>query len=89
MLPPLALPLTRTRRLLREGDIVNVDVTVFLESYHGDTLRTFYVGPPSPSTRALVEANEEALREAIKVGCGCVVVVVCVLCVWGGGGTLS
>eukprot|EP00878_Enallax_costatus_P022614 GHUV01024007.1.p1 GENE.GHUV01024007.1~~GHUV01024007.1.p1 ORF type:complete len:291 (+),score=70.52 GHUV01024007.1:617-1489(+) len=56
-------------RPLREGDIVNIDVTVYLNGYHGDTSRTFYVGTPSPSTRKLVEANEEALREAIQV-CG-------------------
>ena len=31
-------------RKLEEGDIVNIDVTVFLEGYHGDTSRTFFVG---------------------------------------------
>lgn len=67
LLPP---PHPPTHRPLREGDIVNIDVTVFLDGYHGDTSRTFYVGTPSPSARALVEANEEALREAIKVWMG-------------------
>ena len=57
-------------RPLREGDIINIDVTVFLNGYHGDTSRTFCVGTPSPSAKRLVEANEEALREAIKVSGG-------------------
>jgi methionyl aminopeptidase len=54
-------------RPLAPGDIVNIDVTVFLDGYHGDTSRTFCVGQPSPAARHLVDANEEALREAIKV----------------------
>lgn len=56
-------------RLLREGDIVNIDVTCYLNGYHGDTSRTFFVGSPTPHAKRLVEANEEALREAIKVPC--------------------
>lgn len=56
-------------RPLREGDIVNIDVTCYLNGYHGDTSRTFFVGSPTPHAKRLVEANEEALREAIKVTC--------------------
>ena len=33
-------------RPLEDGDIVNVDVTVYLNGYHGDTSRMFYVGEP-------------------------------------------
>jgi hypothetical protein len=40
---------------------------VFLNGYHGDTSRTFYVGKPSPNAQRLVEATEEALQAAIKV----------------------
>jgi methionine aminopeptidase len=61
-------------RPLREGDIINIDVTVFLNGYHGDTSRTFYVGKPSPNAQRLVEATEEALQAAIKVtrkNCDC------------------
>jgi Xaa-Pro aminopeptidase len=54
------------RRPLQEGDIINIDVTVYLNGYHGDTSRTFYVGKPSPNAQRLVEATEEALRQAIK-----------------------
>eukprot|EP00882_Tetradesmus_deserticola_P001967 GHRQ01002107.1.p1 GENE.GHRQ01002107.1~~GHRQ01002107.1.p1 ORF type:complete len:341 (+),score=96.59 GHRQ01002107.1:283-1305(+) len=56
-------------RQLQEGDIINIDVTVYLDGYHGDTSRTFFVHDPEPNARRLVEANEEALQAAIKV-CG-------------------
>jgi methionyl aminopeptidase len=54
-------------RALKEGDVVNIDVTVYLNGYHGDTSRTFHVGSASSRAKRLVEANEEALQEAIKV----------------------
>eukprot|EP00775_Hariotina_reticulata_P003656 gene3656-3917_t len=57
------------KRLLQDGDIVNIDVTVYLNGYHGDTSRTFFVGQPRPAAERLVAATEEALQEAIKV-CG-------------------
>lgn len=47
--------------------MINIDVTVYLNGYHGDTSRTFYVGSPTPNAKRLVEANEEALQEAIQV----------------------
>ena len=56
-------------RPLLSGDIVNVDVTVFLDGVHGDTSRTFLVGDVDAPGRALVQATEEALRAGIAV-CG-------------------
>jgi methionyl aminopeptidase len=58
-------------RPLREGDVINIDVTVYLNGYHGDTSKTFFVGKPSPNAKRLVDANEEALQEAINVCCCC------------------
>lgn len=46
--------------LLREGDIVNVDVTSCLAGWHGDTSATFLVGEVAPATRALVDAARRA-----------------------------
>ncbi len=54
-------------RELREGDIVNVDVTVFLNGYHGDTSKMFYVGEVSDEAKRLVEATREALAAAIAI----------------------
>ncbi|KAL4445910.1 hypothetical protein ABPG77_009109 [Micractinium sp. CCAP 211/92] len=56
-------------RALREGDIINIDVTVYLDGYHGDTSRMFYVGEVSPAARQLCETTKEALNAAIKI-CG-------------------
>src|SRR5690606_323055 len=46
---------------LKTGDIVNVDVTVIKDGYHGDTSKMFYVGTPSVLARRLVETTYEAL----------------------------
>jgi methionyl aminopeptidase len=47
--------------VLREGDIVNVDVTPVLDGWHGDSSRTFLVGEPSPKARRLVADTRRAL----------------------------
>jgi methionyl aminopeptidase len=52
-------------QVLREGDIINVDVTPILDGYYGDTSKTFFVGEPSPAARALVETTLECLRLGI------------------------
>ena len=51
---------------LREGDIVNVDITAYIGGVHGDTDATFLVGEVAEEDRLLVERTEEALRRAIK-----------------------
>ncbi|MEP0899124.1 type I methionyl aminopeptidase [Leptolyngbya subtilissima AS-A7] len=52
--------------VLRDGDIVNIDVTPILDGYHGDTSRTFLVGDVSPTARRLVEVTEEAMWRGIR-----------------------
>ena len=51
---------------LREGDIINLDITTLLDSYHGDTSRTFLVGKCARAARDLVKTTEEALWLGIK-----------------------
>lgn len=51
--------------VLVEGDIINIDVTAFLDGVHGDTSATFTVGQVSPEVAALVARTEEATRRAI------------------------
>jgi methionyl aminopeptidase len=51
---------------LREGDIVNVDITAYIGGVHGDTDATFLVGEVAEEDRLLVERTEEALRRAIR-----------------------
>ena len=53
------------KQILKDGDIINVDVTPILDGYHGDTSRTFFVGTPSATAKKLVEVTEECLRRGI------------------------
>lgn len=52
-------------RKLQRGDILNIDVTVIKDGYHGDTSRMFCVGKPSVQARRLVDLTYEALQRAI------------------------
>jgi len=51
---------------LRDGDIVNVDITAFIDGVHGDTDATFLVGDVAEEDCLLVERTREALDRAIK-----------------------
>lgn len=58
-------------RKLKDGDIVNIDVTVIVDSWHGDTNRTFFCGKPSVMARRLTEVAYESMMlgiEQIKPG---------------------
>ena len=52
-------------KTLREGDIVNIDVTVTVDGWHGDTSRMYGVGPVAPRGRRLVDVTYEALARGI------------------------
>jgi methionyl aminopeptidase len=52
--------------VLRDGDIVNVDITAFIGGVHGDTNATFEVGTVDEESHLLVERTREALDRAIK-----------------------
>ncbi|MGO3153867.1 MAG: type I methionyl aminopeptidase [Galactobacter sp.] len=52
--------------VLEDGDIINVDVTAYLNGVHGDTNATFEVGSVSTAAHDLVEHTREALRRGIK-----------------------
>ncbi|PIL37611.1 hypothetical protein GSI_01305 [Ganoderma sinense ZZ0214-1] len=56
-------------RPLQDGDIVNVDVTVYLDGFHGDTSRTFLIGDVDDKGRGLVSMTEAALEAGIAA-CG-------------------
>lgn len=51
---------------LKDGDIVNIDVTVIVDGYHGDTSRMYYVGKPSIKARRLVEVTYQAMMLGIE-----------------------
>ncbi len=54
-------------KVLKEGDIVNVDVTAFKNGWHGDTSRTFKVGKVSVKAEKLVKATYDSMMKAIKI----------------------
>ena len=59
------------KQKLKEGDIINVDVTPIVNGYHGDSSRTFFVGKPSPKIEKLVRITKECLDlgiETVKIG---------------------
>ncbi|NOS88497.1 MAG: type I methionyl aminopeptidase, partial [Methylococcaceae bacterium] len=51
---------------LKSGDIVNVDITVIKNDYHGDTSKMFCVGDVSPHAKRLVKITQEALFLGIQ-----------------------
>ncbi|MFC4819110.1 type I methionyl aminopeptidase [Dokdonella ginsengisoli] len=48
-------------KVLKDGDIVNIDVTVIKDGWHGDTSRMYFVGAPSVLARRLVDTTREAM----------------------------
>lgn len=56
-------------RALADGDLVNIDVTVFLDGMHGDTSRTFLVSPQTGTSlaKALLQVTERAMMAGISV----------------------
>lgn len=53
-------------RILKNGDIISIDVTPVLNGFHGDTCATFFVGEVSPQTRKLVEVTAQCLMRGIR-----------------------
>ncbi|NGX16797.1 type I methionyl aminopeptidase [Wenzhouxiangella sp. XN24] len=54
-------------RKLKKGDIVNIDITVIKDGWHGDTSRMFYVGEPTVIGRRVSEVAHEAMRIGIDM----------------------
>lgn len=52
-------------KTLKKGDIINVDITVIKDGYHGDTSRMFFVDEPSIQARRLVQVTKECLLRGI------------------------
>ena len=53
-------------KTLRDGDIVNIDITVIKDGWHGDTSRMYFVGTPSVLARRLVDTTFEAMMLGIE-----------------------
>lgn len=58
-------------RVLKDNDIVNIDITVIKDGFHGDTSKMFYVGKPTVKAKRLVDLTYEAMAlgiQAVKPG---------------------
>lgn len=55
------------KKVLKEGDIINIDVTVKKDEYIGDTSKMFLVGNVKPYAERLVNVTQECMYEAIKI----------------------
>jgi len=53
-------------RVLKKGDVVNIDITVIKDGYHGDTSRMFYVGEPSIQAKRLCEITYQSMWKGIR-----------------------
>lgn len=54
-------------KALKKGDIMNIDVTVILDGWHGDTSRMYYAGEPKVKARRLVDTTYDAMMAGINV----------------------
>ena len=55
------------RKALKSGDIINIDVTVIKDGWHGDTSKMFFVGEPSVLARRLVDTTRECMMAGIRM----------------------
>lgn len=58
-------------KILKDGDILNIDITVILDGYYGDTSRMYFAGKPSIKAKRLCDVTKKALQigiEQVKVG---------------------
>ena len=55
-----------SEKTLKDGDIVNIDVTPLLDGWHGDTSRMFFAGDPALKAKKLVDVTHEALMIGIE-----------------------
>jgi methionyl aminopeptidase len=56
-----------SEKILKEGDIINVDVTAYKDGWHGDTSRMFEIGNVSVKAKRLIETTYESMMKAIKI----------------------
>ncbi len=54
-------------RVLKKGDIVNIDITVIKDQYHGDTSKMFFVGEPSIQARRVTQVSHECMCRGIAI----------------------
>ena len=54
-------------KILKSGDIINIDITVIKDEFHGDTSKMFFVGKTPEHAKRLVRVTQECLYKAIEL----------------------
>lgn len=54
------------KKIIKNGDIVSIDISATIDGYHGDNTKTFGVGEITPEAKKLLEVTEQSLYEGIK-----------------------
>mgnify|MGYP006402725285 CR=1 FL=1 len=54
-------------KILKNGDIINIDVTVIKDGYHGDTSKMFFVGDVAPHAKRLCRITQECMYKGIEI----------------------
>ena len=55
------------KKILKNGDIMNIDVTVIKEGYHGDTSKMYFIGDKKPHAERLVKITQESMYKGIEI----------------------
>ena len=55
------------QKVLKDGDIINIDVTIIKDGYHGDTSKMWAVGKPKPGTERLIQITQECMYKGIEL----------------------
>ncbi len=55
-----------SEKKLKKGDIINIDITVIKDEYHGDTSKMFYIGDPPVRAKRVSQIAHECLKRGIK-----------------------
>ncbi|WP_026179842.1 type I methionyl aminopeptidase [Hahella ganghwensis] len=55
------------KKILKNGDAINIDITVIKDGYHGDTSKMFFVGKPSIAAERLVKITQECMYKGIEL----------------------
>lgn len=55
------------KKILKNGDIINIDITVIKDEYHGDTSKMFFIGKPTSAAERLAKITQECMYKGIEL----------------------
>ena len=55
------------KKILKNGDLINIDITVIKEGYHGDTSKMFFIGKPTSAAERLAKITQECMYKGIQL----------------------